>query len=76
MRNRVSRVKGSVVSRNCKTPAPCTLSRTGASALVAGGVTPLLALFVPGGVAVLGAGVLGSAVGAWWLRYANQKATQ
>ena len=51
------------------------LVRTRATALVvlaASGVTPVLALLVPGGVAVLGAGVLGSAVGAWWLRHASQ----
>ncbi len=51
------------------------LVRTRATALVvlaACLVTPMLALFVPGGVAVLGAGVLGSAAGAWWLRHASQ----
>jgi predicted branched-subunit amino acid permease len=36
------------------------------TALVAGGTALLLGRVVPAGVAVLGAGVAGSAVGAWW----------
>jgi branched chain amino acid efflux pump len=36
------------------------------AALVAGGATLLLVGHAPSGVAVLGAGLVGSAAGAWW----------
>jgi predicted branched-subunit amino acid permease len=41
------------------------------SALVAGVATLLLGWLAPGGMVVLGAGLAGSAVGAWWSRCAH-----
>jgi predicted branched-subunit amino acid permease len=41
-------------------------------ALSAGAATLVLARLAPGGVAVLGAGVVGSAAGAWWSRRADR----
>ncbi|MDI3340255.1 MAG: AzlC family ABC transporter permease [Sphaerobacter sp.] len=43
------------------------------AALVAAVATPLLSGLVPPGVAVLGAGALGSAAGAWWSRRAGER---
>jgi len=51
------------------------LLRTRAAALAAllSGATMLLLMrLVPGGIAVLGAGVAGSAAGAWWTRHAQE----
>ena len=52
---------------------PLVRTRTAALvALVAGVATLLLARLVPGGIAVLGAGLLGIAAGAWQTRHDRQ----